>query len=44
MENEMGIKDSDDLGGLVKVVGNLEKHLNYWIDTGCSDFVKSVIS
>ena len=44
MENQMGIIDSDDLGGSVKVVGNLKKHLHYWINTGCSDFVKSVIS
>ena len=43
-ENEMGVFDEDEMTDDMKVTGNLARYKDYWHNTGCSDFVYSVVT
>ena len=43
-EAEIGLIDEDELDSARLVVGNPGRKKEFWKDTGCSDFVYSVLS
>ena len=43
-DNDIGMFAEEELSDDKKVCGNLFRHKDYWKETGCSDFVYSVIS